>query len=81
MKTGESYYDLPDRSLMNSVIGVGPSHSEFTARASALMRQTTKLMTAFIASANEVINEALTHDDWEPAFLPEPGSDFDAPPN
>lgn len=77
MKSGETYYDLPDRSLLNSVIGVTPSHTEFSQRARSLMHETTRLMTGFIGAANELINEALDHADWEPKFLPSASEDLD----
>ena len=69
-KSGEAYYDLADRSVMNSVIGVGPSHAEFNERSKDLMMRTSRLMNEFMNAANEVINEALTHADWEPEIFP-----------
>ena len=77
LKSGETYYLLPDHSLLNGVIGVTPSHSEFSERARDLMHQTTRLMTGFIGAADELINEALDHPDWEPKFLPSLIDDLD----
>ncbi|MDB4890452.1 MAG: hypothetical protein JWL61_2307 [Gemmatimonadetes bacterium] len=64
-KSGEAYYDLADRSVMNTIIGVGPTHEEFDARSRALMIQASSMMRRFIGAANDVIHEALDHPDWE----------------
>lgn len=62
---GESYYELADRSIMNAVVGVGPSHSEFSQRANDLTHTLTDIVTGFAGAAHEVIREALNGPDWE----------------
>lgn len=61
--TGESYYDLADRSTLDGVVGGQPT--EFRVRYQELDRRTTELMKSFLDAADETINEALSPDDWQ----------------
>jgi len=60
--TGESYWDLADRSALDEVIGGPPS--EFEARYQDVVRRTTELVMGFLRHADEVITEALDNEEW-----------------
>jgi hypothetical protein len=62
---GESYYELADRSVMNAVVGVGPSHAEFRQRATDLTHTLTDFVSDFAVAAHHVLRDALSGSDWE----------------
>jgi hypothetical protein len=63
-KAGETYYDMADRSALNSLVGGVPSDAEFRERIKDLIVRTTALMKGFLDGADALIAGTLTDPDW-----------------
>lgn len=64
-KAGETYYDMADRSALNSLVGGVPSDLEFRERIKELIVRTTALMKGFLDGADTLIADTLTGPDWQ----------------